>query len=454
MREKRQRPAAKWVGFTNILLLTAVVLLVARHMFSDFLPLVYINDMAAEEYGRMLDIINGRISPDILFYGPGALIVKIFSFFFKETEWYKGFIISNILLSLIVIWTFYIVLSKLFQKKLNKIVCLLITIAFYFGMPAYCFLYGGYMKSSIWTILFCLLILGIWKLFRKKIRMKVELVPAFGKALMIFGVGLAVWLVSIDFLDDFAYFIPIIAIVLIESLWNQKINKFLTIIYLVVTIIEIVLMYITKESGMDSGIKVTMLCIYWSLCWLLTAQAVQIVRKRRYGLELSVYGMFVLVLLALQAAGVNETLYRLHRVLVEDVQDNGTYLTIYGNSIELMQKNYAEDEEVFFATDEFMELAERVLEYPKEDVLVITDEITESEKAWFDAITDRKSISVDGMSITDEELAEILQKYDADYVVLFTNSRVYMARYPYVSGFPRTAENMKGVILQKPAAGW
>ena len=120
----------------------------------------------------------------------------------------------------------------------------------------------------------------------------------------------------------------------------------------------------------------------------------------------------------------------------------------------MLKSNYTDNDHIFYGSAEFIDLAEQAMSYSKDELLVLSDEITETDRTWFTAIADRDYVEIDGLNSTDEDISKVLREQNPEYVVIFTNSRIYMAHYEFVSGYPHIYENDRGMILERPGDGW
>lgn len=456
MKREKQKVIQKKADIIIEILLISIVVLLAYHMFSYFLRLVYAGENVADEFSTIMHIVrygDGSISDWI--YWPIVLILKIQSVFFSDIKIYKGFILIQIIINILIIWLFYHLLIRIFYHKLSVVTLFFISVGFYMGMPAYCFLCGNSIKGSMGLILFLVSIIIAYQILRWYRKIWNILPNIIWKGMAIVSGIAATAFLCVGFGGDFVYFVPVVAIVIVEAYWRGSINKFLCTIYMIVILIEGLIMFAIGAGEIDTSLKLTMASFYWCVSWLIVAQAIVVVKKKKQVLELGVYGGLLLVLLLLQVFEVDDKIRENHRDLVRDEEIFAAdYFGIYGANINYIKTDYTDESSIFFGSAEFIDLAEQAMSYSKDELLVLSDEITETDRTWFTAITDRDYVEIDGLNSTDEDISKVLREQNPEYVVIFTNSRIYMAHYEFVSGYPHIYENDRGMILERPGDGW
>ena len=150
----------------------------------------------------------------------------------------------------------------------------------------------------------------------------------------------------------------------------------------------------------------------------------------------------------MQCLGIAGKLGNVRDDFTDDMMGTDQYYDIYGQNLELIHTDYTDEtNEFFYGSSEYIELCDRLIKHKEEGrALVLADELTEDERKWAGAITGAETKSVNGLSITDEELRDIFQQYD--YIVMFSDSRVYMAHYEYITNYVSIYDNSKGRIIQ------
>ena len=114
---KTRKKNANWI---YQILLILMVVAIAYHMFSYFLRLVYPSNQAAVEFQKVMELVRGQeFSLDHWLYIPIALITKMFSVFFGGVKIYKGFILAEVFVNVLVVLLLYEVNIRIFGMKID-----------------------------------------------------------------------------------------------------------------------------------------------------------------------------------------------------------------------------------------------------------------------------------------------------------------------------------------------
>lgn len=448
----------RWTRSDKIMcvILACMVVFMAYHMFSFFLRLVFPSNNAANEFSSIMGMVRDKQIPfGTWTYLPIAVLVKILSIFFSEAKIYKAFILVEILINIFFIWSLYVLLIKLFGSQLKRITLMLISVACYFGMPGYCFLYGGNLKCTIWLMVFFFL---LYILYQKRIiveRIINTLPDVFWKIISVFVIVFSYLFLCRGLSNDFVYFIPIELVIMLRAFWKDKEERLLGTVYSFVVVLESFVIFAVHNEAATESVAIGMASLYWCIMWIMVAQVIYFAKQENAIMILGAYAGFLLILLFIQISGVDEHLREERWNLVSDETIYDTeYFHIYGNNIEMLKSNYTDNDHIFYGSAEFIDLAEQAMSYSKDELLVLSDEITETDRTWFTAIADRDYVEIDGLNSTDEDISKVLREQNPEYVVIFTNSRIYMAHYEFVSEYPHIYENERGMILERPEDGW
>lgn len=446
--EKVKKIAIKnYIGAFFILFINVCFL--AIHMYSYFIRLVFKNENAANEFMIVTDLVQGKFKElKSVFFFPSAIITWLSSFVFSDVEIYKGFIISEVLLFVFEIIFFYLTINILFSKsnEKSKIKFLVVSIIYFYGMPAYRFLSGGYIVSTIETILSMILIL-ILNYFHGKL-CEIKLNSNIRKILFGIGIILTVNFFNTNVPSEFIFFMPIIMFVLFETIWKQKTSGLLILVQQTINLFAIIVQYMMKSDGIYQTIKVTILSVYWMVCLMLAVQAIHIVKKNKCIIEAKSYLFLILILLVLQISCVQEKIKVERPEMIQDIDGQAKYFNIINYNVDLIKTDYTSDDKIFFGSADFIELAQYAKAISDNQVSIFSDEITTTEGTWFSAISGKHEIRMDGLNCTEQDILNALTDTKSEYVVIFSDSRIYMLHYDFLMNYKVYYQNDKGIILR------
>lgn len=420
-----------------------IVCLLSFHMYSYFLRLTFVNTYAVDEFTTIMAMYRGeRISVDILFYWPVVLLIWLGHFWMETAKLYKIYILFAIGVNYLQACIFFRVVCLVEQKRLSVVQKIAISAMAYLGVPTYCFLYGGYIKSTLLVCMFwCVVLYAIRYELWNKLREKNYLIKGKNSLVVVAVIYIAV--ICSGILAENSYMIPFWIILLIDGFAMR--NADTGVIF--VNAISAFIFMVCTEFGVCDILKMMSLTLYWETCWLLIPQALRVVKKHQYLLEMHIYMAFLITLLGMQCLGIAGKLGNVRDDFTDDMMGTDQYYDIYGQNLELIHTDYTDEtNEFFYGSSEYIELCDRLIKHKEEGrALVLADELTEDERKWAGAITGAETKNVNGLSITDEELRDIFQQYD--YIVMFSDSRVYMAHYEYITNYIDIYNNDEGRII-------
>lgn len=439
------------------MLLILMIVAIAYHMFSYFLRLVYPSKQAAFEFQKVMELVRGQsFSLDHWLYIPIALIIRIFSIFLSDVKIYKAFILSEIVVNILVVLLLYRVNIWMFGMKLKRLTLCLISLACYLGVPAYFFLYGGNIKSSIWLILF-LILLVVWKkennryggLVKIFCKWRSDVPTLIWKVWMVLICSLSFFFVSMNTGKDYVYFVPFVLITMIDVYWKRKTGYLISVIYTVIVLMMTIGLLSNNFTQTDSVYWNTMRAFYWCVSWLMVTQAIVVTKENKQLLELGAYIALVVVLFAINIFRVDDVIREKNRRLVEsEPVFSVDYFPVYMTNVTYLQTDYTKEDEIFFGSSDFIALAEFVDSYGSDDVLVITDEITETEGCWFQSLTDCKWVQIDGISSSGDVIRNTVDDNNVRYAVIFKDSRIYMLNDDELAEYLAVFDNERGMIVE------
>ncbi len=451
---KTRKKNANWI---YQILLILMVVAIAYHMFSYFLRLVYPSNQAAVEFQKVMELVRGQeFSLDHWLYIPIALITKMFSVFFGGVKIYKGFILAEVFVNVLVVLLLYEVNIRIFGMKMKRLTLCMISMACYLGVPAYFFLYGGNIKSSIW-LMFFLILLVIWKKENEKLRLlesfsqwSTNLSALFWKIWMILICSLSFLLVGRKTGKDYVYFVPFILVTMAAAYWKREVGHEISVIYAIIVLVMTIGLLCNGFMQTDSIFWNTMRVLYWCVSWFMVTQAMIIAKEKKQLLELGAFAALVVILFAINIFRLDDVIRDNNRRLVDsEPVFSVDYFPVYMTNVTYLQTNYTKAGGIFFGSSDFIALAELVSTYVREDILIMTDEITETEGCWFQALTDCKSMQIDGMNSSDDVIRKTLDDNNVRYAVIFKDSRIYMLNYDELSKYPTVFENERGIIIEQ-----
>ena len=199
----------------------------------------------------------------------------------------------------------------------------------------------------------------------------------------------------------------------------------------------------------DSVYWNTMRTLYWCVSWLMVTQAIVVTKENKQLLELGAYAALVVVLFAINIFRVDDVIRENNRRLVEsEPVFSVDYFPVYMTNVTYLQTDYTKEDEIFFGSSDFIALAEFVDSYGSDDVLVITDEITETEGCWFQSLTDCKWVQIDGISSSGDVIRNTVDDNNVRYAVIFKDSRIYMLNDDELAEYLAVFDNERGMIVE------
>lgn len=139
----------------GILLCGAFVIAIAMHLFTSGLELQYCNVDAASHFWLATDLIRtGTWSGNIYFSAyVDALIIELFAPLLSPILYFKAFIVADIFMHLLEIWSVYYLMLTISDRKLMQILAPVFAIGYFFGYPAYSFMVGNFVYWSNGVVL-------------------------------------------------------------------------------------------------------------------------------------------------------------------------------------------------------------------------------------------------------------------------------------------------------------
>lgn len=147
----------------SVVLIAAFVIGIALHVFTPELKLQYWNIDAASHFGYANGIVHtGKWSSMVYFSAYiDAMFIELFSPFLAEVFYYKAFIIADIFMHVLEIGMFYCLVLTIRDSKVTRIMAPVLSIAYFFGYPAYSFTQGHFVYWSNGVVILMLIIYAL-----------------------------------------------------------------------------------------------------------------------------------------------------------------------------------------------------------------------------------------------------------------------------------------------------
>lgn len=160
-----QRVVCSWKDLLLVIIPLILVFFEAYHMFSGSLRLSYLNDDAQNHMLMAMNIVRSKKIFDKYFNAYiNAMLIEIASAWLSVTEYYKAFIVGDIMMHLLEVWMFYSVLHAICKQKVMKYLFPVICIFYFMGYPTFSFMRGNFVYWSTGGILFLFLVYALVEL--------------------------------------------------------------------------------------------------------------------------------------------------------------------------------------------------------------------------------------------------------------------------------------------------
>lgn len=146
--------------------ITLVVFLISRHIFHGFTIGYNSGDPASHFIHAMNIVRTGNISA--MHFSPlmNAIAISLCKPFLNWNEYYKGLILGDTAIFLLLQLVTYIIISNVMKQKKDKIVALIITLFCMAGYPLNSYLVGGYIWLTAGMLVFCFSIYSLDSYFK------------------------------------------------------------------------------------------------------------------------------------------------------------------------------------------------------------------------------------------------------------------------------------------------
>lgn len=146
-----------------VLLICGFVIGVAMHVFTPQLKLQYWNIDATSHFGYANDIVHtGKWTSKIYFSAYiDAMMIELFAPFLAQVFYYKAFIVADIFMHVLEICMFYCLVLTIRDSKITRIMAPILSIAYFFGYPAYSFMQGHFVYWSNGVVILMFIIYAL-----------------------------------------------------------------------------------------------------------------------------------------------------------------------------------------------------------------------------------------------------------------------------------------------------
>lgn len=147
----------------SVLLLCGFVIGLAIHVFTPQLKLQYWNIDATSHFKYANNIVfTGKWTSKIYFSAYiDAMFIELFEPLLAQVFYYKAFIIADIFMHVLEICMFYCLVLTIRDSKMTRIMAPILSIAYFFGYPAYSFLQGHFVYWSNGVVILIFIIYAL-----------------------------------------------------------------------------------------------------------------------------------------------------------------------------------------------------------------------------------------------------------------------------------------------------
>lgn len=438
----------------GVLLMVLFVCFVSVKLFGVEQNLQYPNQWAAENFARAMAVVHGQAVENVnLATIIEALFIQMFANQSSPSMNYRGYMLAMLFLLLVEVCLFYGVVISLSRRKTVSMLAPLFAIGYFWGYPAYNYMFGNDDAFSIRSICVLLMVyvLGClpWRLAQN--RKKVLL---YGTLLMGFTVVIVVMMfrhslsgvsngreIYSSMYGDMIFFVPI-AIYVCCNVFSKKKRGAICIITIAALGCVLALYNCWYEGVISNYDYYQNYAILWLLGWLLAVQALDFSEENGELPQFFSYVGFIGTLTLLVLSGF------------ANGSGDGGYVTknffsLYHNNQDYLFSDYGE----YRIEDSTLELYNYIItNCGEEDIPILT--IEETDQIWYDALTGNDS-SV--YSMTEYELPELLKALEQDgveMVVVQKDKEEYEAYHNYFIGCEVVSETETAVVYHMPLCGW
>lgn len=147
----------------SVVLICGFVIGITLHVFTPQLKLQYWNIDATSHFGYANGIVHtGKWSSMVYFSAYiDAMFIELFAPFLAEVSYYKAFIVADIFMHVLEICMFYCLVLTIRDSKVTRVMAPILSIAYFFGYPAYSFTQGHFVYWSNGVVILMLIIYAL-----------------------------------------------------------------------------------------------------------------------------------------------------------------------------------------------------------------------------------------------------------------------------------------------------
>lgn len=442
----------------GVLLIVLFVCFVSVKLFGAEQNLQYPNQWAAENFARAMAVVHGQAVENVdLATIIEALFIQMFANQYSPSMNYRGYMLAMLFLLLVEVCLFYAVVISLSRRKTVSMLALIFAIGYFWGYPAYNYMFGNDDSFSIRSICVLLMVyvLGCipWRLAEN--RKKVLL---FGALLIGFIVDIVVMMFRYSLLGvsngreiyssmygDLVFFVPV-AIYVCCNVFSKKKSGAICIISMAALGCVLILYNYWFNSVISNYDYYQNYAILWLLGWLLAVQALDFSEKNGELPQFFSYTGLILTLAVLVLSGFAD---RVSLGMGDRFYVTKSFFSLYNNNKDYLAADYGE----YRVPDATLELYDDViLEYGKEDIPILTEEMV--ERIWYDALTDNDSTIYDMSKYELPELLKLLEQDDIKRITVQKDKDGYREYQEYFDGCEVVSETETAVLYTMPLNGW
>lgn len=151
-----------------VLLNIVLIICVQSHIFVNMRSGYSSGDPAVHFQQAMSVVSSEKVSG--MYFTPlfNAIIIRICSPFLREVDFYKGMIIADTFTLLLLVEMSYLVIKEKLTGIKEKIIGWILCIFCFLGYPLYSYMIGGFLYLTAATMLFCFLLILLYRYFEEK----------------------------------------------------------------------------------------------------------------------------------------------------------------------------------------------------------------------------------------------------------------------------------------------
>ena len=170
-KRKVQRLFWRLSDVIGIVLTGAFVIAITMHIFTPGLELQYRNVDAASHFWYAIDLMNTGTWRHMIYFSAyvDAICIELFAPLLRPILYFKAFIIADIFMHLLEIWSVYYLMLTISDRRLMRILAPVFSIGYFFGYPAYSFMLGNFVYWSNGVVILIFTIYALLLLEKGKV---------------------------------------------------------------------------------------------------------------------------------------------------------------------------------------------------------------------------------------------------------------------------------------------